>query len=57
VEAFYRAAGGGAGLGEVVSGFVAPSVLGNAVGGVLLVALLNRGQVAAEKGRRAQPAS
>jgi hypothetical protein len=29
--------------------FVIPSVLGNAVGGVLLVALLNYGQVAAEK--------
>jgi formate-nitrite transporter family protein len=36
--------------------FVVPSVLGNTVGGVLLVALLNYGQVAAEredgKGRR-----
>jgi formate/nitrite transporter FocA (FNT family) len=32
-------------LGE----FVTPSVIGNAIGGVLLVALLNYGQVAAEK--------
>jgi hypothetical protein len=29
--------------------FVAPSVIGNAIGGVLLVALLNYGQVAAER--------
>jgi formate/nitrite transporter FocA (FNT family) len=29
--------------------FIAPAVLGNAIGGVLLVALLNYGQVAAEK--------
>src|SRR4051794_35219643 len=45
---FYRAASGGAGWGEMLAGFVAPAVLGNVVGGVLLVALLNYGQVAAE---------
>jgi formate/nitrite transporter FocA (FNT family) len=50
VEAFYLAAGGHAGWGAVLAEFVVPSVLGNAIGGVLLVALLNYGQVAAEKG-------
>jgi formate-nitrite transporter family protein len=55
VEAFYYAATGGAGWGKVLVGFVLPSVLGNTVGGVLLVALLNHGQVVAEKG--AQSAS
>jgi formate-nitrite transporter family protein len=49
VEAFYLAAGGQAGWGPVLGEFVVPSVLGNAVGGVLLVALLNYGQVAAER--------
>jgi formate-nitrite transporter family protein len=56
VEAFYLAAGGEAGWGAMLRDFVVPSVLGNTVGGVLLVALLNYGQVAAEredgKGRR-----
>jgi formate-nitrite transporter family protein len=47
-EAFYRAAAGGASWGEMLGGFVVPAVLGNVVGGVLLVALLNYGQVAAE---------
>jgi formate-nitrite transporter family protein len=49
VEAFYRAAAGHASLGSMLQGFVVPSVLGNAIGGVLLVALLNYGQVAPEK--------
>jgi formate/nitrite transporter FocA (FNT family) len=49
VEAFYLAAGGQATWGGMLGDFVAPSVLGNAIGGVLLVALLNYGQVAAEK--------
>jgi formate/nitrite transporter FocA (FNT family) len=49
VEAFYRAAGGEASWGAMLSDFVVPSVLGNAIGGVLLVALLNYGQVATEK--------
>ena len=48
-EAFYRAASGGAGWGEMLSGFVVPAVLGNAIGGVLLVALLNYGQVASDR--------
>jgi formate-nitrite transporter family protein len=49
VEAFYLAATGQASWGAVLGNFVVPSVLGNAIGGVLLVALLNYGQVAAEK--------
>jgi formate/nitrite transporter FocA (FNT family) len=49
VEAFYRAAAGGASWGDMLGGFVLPAVLGNAIGGVLLVALLNHSQVVAEK--------
>lgn len=48
VEAFYRAAAGGAGWGEMFGGFVVPAVIGNAIGGVLMVAILNYGQVAAD---------
>lgn len=48
VEAFYHAARGTAGWGTMVSDFVIPAVLGNAVGGVLLVAILNYAQVAPE---------
>jgi formate/nitrite transporter FocA (FNT family) len=49
VDAFYLAAVGEASLGRMAGEFVIPAVLGNAVGGVLLVALLNYGQVAAER--------
>jgi formate/nitrite transporter FocA (FNT family) len=49
VEAFYRAASGGAGWGDMMGGFVVPAVIGNTIGGVLLVALLNYGQVAADR--------
>lgn len=48
VEAFYRAATGTAGWGEMLGGFVIPALLGNAIGGVLLVALFNYAQVAEE---------
>jgi formate-nitrite transporter family protein len=48
VEAFYRAATGAAGWGEMVGGFIVPGLLGNAVGGVVLVALFNYAQVAEE---------
>jgi formate/nitrite transporter FocA (FNT family) len=48
-EAFYRAALGDASWGDMLWGFVAPAVVGNAVGGVLLVALLNYGQVVADR--------
>ena len=49
VEAFYRASQGHATWGGMLGEFVVPAVLGNAVGGVLLVALLNYSQVAAEQ--------
>jgi formate-nitrite transporter family protein len=52
VEAFYLAVSGQGSWGAMFRDFVAPSVLGNAIGGVLLVALLNYGQVAAEKERK-----
>jgi formate/nitrite transporter FocA (FNT family) len=50
VEAFYLAAKMGTGWGYALGGFVIPAVLGNIVGGVIFVALLNHGQVAAERG-------
>lgn len=50
VEAFYLAAEAGTGWGHILAGFVVPAVFGNIVGGVLFVALLNHGQVAAERG-------
>ena len=49
VEAFYLAAGGHASWGTMLGSFVFPAVVGNAIGGVILVALLNYGQVAQEK--------
>jgi formate/nitrite transporter FocA (FNT family) len=48
VEVFYRAASGTSGWGEVVGGFVVPALIGNAIGGVILVALFNYAQVAEE---------
>lgn len=48
VEAFYRAVVGVSGWGEMIGGFVVPALLGNAVGGILLVALFNYAQVAEE---------
>jgi formate/nitrite transporter FocA (FNT family) len=48
VEAFYRACAGTSSWGEMVLEFIVPAVLGNAVGGVVLVALLNYAQVKAE---------
>jgi formate/nitrite transporter FocA (FNT family) len=48
VEAFYRAVTGTAGWGEMFGGFIVPALIGNAVGGVLLVALFNYAQVAEE---------
>lgn len=48
VEAIYRAARGDADWLAMGGEFILPAVLGNAVGGVLLVALLNYAQVAPE---------
>lgn len=53
VEAFYRVAAGSAPLGEMLWHFVLPALIGNAIGGVVLVALLNYAQIKAEHGRRA----
>ena len=47
-EVFYLAARGEAGWLEVLWRFVVPAVLGNILGGGILVALLNHGQVAAD---------
>lgn len=49
VEAFYLSSAGQTGWGTMLKEFVAPAVIGNAIGGVLLVALLNYGQVAADQ--------
>lgn len=49
VEAFSRVWAGEAALGTMLAGFVVPALLGNIVGGVTLVALLNHGQVMAGK--------
>jgi formate/nitrite transporter FocA (FNT family) len=50
VEAFYRVSAGTASLGEMAGAFIVPAVIGNAIGGVVLVALLNYGQVHHERG-------
>ena len=54
VEAFYRAVTGTAGWGEMLGGFVVPALIGNAVGGVILVALFNYAQVAEEHQEKQQ---
>jgi formate/nitrite transporter FocA (FNT family) len=48
VEAFYRAFTGSASWGDMVGSFILPALLGNALGGVVLVALLNYAQVKEE---------
>lgn len=45
VEAFYRAGIGDASWWAMVGGFEIPAIVGNVVGGVVLVALVNHGQV------------
>lgn len=45
VEAFYRGAVGDAPWSQMIFSFEIPAILGNVVGGVVLVALLNHGQV------------
>ena len=49
VEAFYRALSGTAGWTEMLVGFVIPCLLGNGLGGVTIVTLLNFGQVATDE--------
>ena len=43
-EAFWRAMMGAASWGDMIGNFVVPALIGNALGGVLIVALLNWGQ-------------
>ena len=45
IEAFYRAASGDATWMQMLFSFEIPAILGNIIGGVVLVALLNHGQV------------
>lgn len=47
VEAFYRASAGDASWTGMIGDFVVPAIIGNIIGGILLVALLNHGQVVA----------
>lgn len=49
VEAFYLMWRGLASFGAVISDFIVAAVIGNAIGGVVLVALLNYGQVHEER--------
>ena len=53
VEAFYRAFDGSAGWGSMVGNFIVPALLGNGLGGVTIVTLLNYGQVSADSGGKA----
>lgn len=50
VEVFFVAASGTATWGSALGGFVAPAVLGNIIGGVIFVAMLNHGQVSTARG-------
>jgi formate/nitrite transporter FocA (FNT family) len=45
VEAFYRAGIGDASWWSMIGGFEIPAIVGNIIGGVVLVALVNHGQV------------
>lgn len=51
VEAFYRGAVGDAPWSQMIFSFEIPCILGNIVGGVVLVALLNHGQVSKARER------
>jgi len=49
VEAFYLVWRGSVSVGSVAGNFIVPAVIGNAIGGIVLVALLNYGQVHHER--------
>lgn len=49
VEVLYLATRGEAGWLDAIGGFIVPAVLGNVLGGGIIVALLNHSQVAADK--------
>ncbi len=48
VEAFYLALAGIASWPAMMGGFLVPALIGNVIGGVVLVAMLNHGQVGAD---------
>lgn len=50
VEAFYLVSHGSMSMASAAGEFIVPAVIGNAIGGVVLVALLNYGQVHHERG-------
>lgn len=50
VECFYQAAVGDAAWGRVLLSFELPALIGNVLGGVVLVALVNHGQVSGREG-------
>lgn len=49
IEMFHLAITGLASWGEVLGGYILPTLLGNTIGGVALVAAINHAQVAADK--------
>jgi formate/nitrite transporter FocA (FNT family) len=49
VEAFYRSAMADAPWSQMIFSFEIPAILGNIIGGVVLVALVNHGQVSKAK--------
>jgi formate/nitrite transporter FocA (FNT family) len=51
VEVLYAVAAGGCSWGQYLGGFLLPVFIGNVIGGVALVSLLNYGQVAPESER------
>ncbi len=53
-EVYILAAAGRAGWWAVLGGYTLPTLIGNILGGVTLVAALNYGQVAAEEGEEAE---
>ena len=57
VEAFYRATLGDAGWGSMLWQFEVPALIGNIIGGVVLVALVNYGQVASSRSGKKKPSS
>ena len=57
VESLYLAFAGVAGWGAMIGGFLVPAIIGNIIGGVVLVAMLNHGQVASDADAAGQSAS
>ena len=49
VEAFFLAIAGAASWASMLGSFLVPAIIGNVIGGVVLVAMLNHGQVGADR--------